>query len=88
MQIRSISFTSHFLRVLKKLPPELKPEVRKREQWFRENCFDHRLKTHPLGGKLNGFWSFSITHKYRIMFYFRKKDTVDFVDIGSHNIYR
>jgi mRNA-degrading endonuclease YafQ of YafQ-DinJ toxin-antitoxin module len=88
MQIRSIRFTSHFLRALKKLPVELKPEVRKREQWFRLNCFDPRLKTHPLSGRLEGCWSFSITRKHRIMFSFARKDIVDFIDIGDHDIYR
>jgi mRNA-degrading endonuclease YafQ of YafQ-DinJ toxin-antitoxin module len=88
MQIHTICFTSHFLRALKKLPVELKPEIRKREQWFRANCFDARLKTHALSGKLDGFWAFSITHKHRVMFAFHKKDSVDFVDVGDHDIYR
>lgn len=72
---------------MKKLPSSLTQEVRLREGWFRENCFDPRLKTHKLKGKHQDLWSFSITIKYRIVFRFVGSEEVYFIDVGDHSIY-
>jgi len=63
-------------------------EAEKRQKIFRIDPFDPRLKTHKLTGKLNDFWSFSITQKYRIMFKFLGNKEVLFLKAGTHNIYR
>lgn len=88
MQIQEIWYSEHFHRALKKLPPELKPEIRKREKIFKANCFDTRLKTHKLSGRLKNYWSFSITHSYRVVFQFLGKKKVGFIDVGDHSIYQ
>ncbi|MDP2665246.1 MAG: type II toxin-antitoxin system mRNA interferase toxin, RelE/StbE family [bacterium] len=88
MRILRIYYTTHFNRAYKKFPNDLKPQVREREQWFRADCFDSRLETHKLGGKLKGFWAFSITKKYRILFAFEGNAETTFLDIDDHDLYR
>lgn len=88
MRVSRIYYTKHFNRALKKFPSDLKPQVREREQWFRSDCFDQRLETHKLSGKLKGSWSFSITQKYRILFIFEENNIVTFLDIDDHDLYR
>jgi len=58
-----------------------------KENIFRENPFDSRLKTHKLHGDLAGRWAFSISFSHRIIFTFADKKTVRFHDIGGHDIY-
>ncbi len=55
---------------------------------FRSDPFDPRIKTHKLKGNLSEYWSFSISYGYRILFRFIDKETVFFIDIGSHDIYK
>jgi len=59
----------------------------KKENVFRVNPFDSRLKTHKLHGQLKNQWSFSIDGKYRIIFEFEESDII-FLDVGDHDIYR
>lgn len=76
-----------FIRQYKKLPKTLKKLAQEKEKIFRENPFDHRLKTHKLKGGLSEFWAFSINHSYRIIFDFQDEKTVRFYQIGDHDIY-
>lgn len=85
--IREIYYSSHFRNAFSKLPHSVKKQAIGAEQLFRSDCFNPRLKTHKLKGKLEGFWSFSINYSYRIMFEFRGKGKVDFIDAGDHSIY-
>ena len=59
-----------------------------REKIFRENPFDGRLDTHKLHGKYGEYWAFTVKGQYRIMFAFAGKDTIDFINIGTHEIYK
>ena len=88
MRIRNIYYSSHFSRVFKKLDPKMQQEAVKKEKMFRNDCFDARLRTHKLKGRLEGYWSFSVTHSYRILFEFINDKDVGFVDIGNHSIYQ
>ncbi len=55
---------------------------------FTKDPFDPRLKTHKLHGKFDGYFSFSINNKYRIIFYYAENDKdVKFYTIGTHDIY-
>ena len=83
-----IRYTSTFDKHYKKLPPPIKHQAPQREIIFRKNPMDPRLKTHALTGKLKGYYAFSITHQYRIMFVFEPDGSVTFIDVGTHNIYR
>ena len=88
MQIKQISYSSHFLRNLKKLPKDQKEILSKRQIIFKKDCFDPRLKTHKLTGKLKDYRSFSITHSFRVLFVFQGNGKVGFIDVGGHSIYR
>lgn len=87
MEIKSIAYGSHFLRSLKKLPWEIQVKAADRELVFCKNCFAPGLKTHKLGGKWEGCWSFSVDYSYRILFRFAKGNQVEFLNIGDHSIY-
>ena len=84
-----IIYSSKFAREYKKLPLSIKLLAEKREEIFRQNPFNPRLKTHKLKGQLKNFLSFSIGRKYRIIFEFSKdKNIVYFHSTGSHDIYQ
>ncbi len=76
-----------FIRQFKKLPPEIKKSAVQKENIFRQNPFDPRLKTHKLQGELEGFWSFSVSYSHRIIFDFTDQETVQFYMIGDHDVY-
>lgn len=86
--VKKIQYSTLFERSLRKLSPDLLEEVQKREKLFRGDCFHPKLSTHKLKGKHKDLWSFSITHKHRIVFRFLSGDTVYFIDVGDHSIYR
>jgi len=76
-----------FIRQYKKLPKNIQKAAQEKETIFRQNPFDPRLKTHKLKGALEGFWSFSLNHSYRIIFDFQDEQVVRFYQIGNHDIY-
>lgn len=83
-----IYYSSKFAKEYRKLPKKIKSLAEKREQIFRLNPLDPRLKTHKLSGKLQEFWSFSIDYQHRIIFEFLDSKTVWFLSVGTHQIYR
>ena len=82
-----IFYLSKFIKQYKKLPANIKKLAEEKEKIFRQDPFDYRIKTHKLHGELQGFWSFSINHKYRIIFDFLDKKTIRFYSVGSHDVY-
>lgn len=82
-----IIYLPRFTREFKKLPKDVKAAAYEKEQWFRLDPFNARLKTHKLHGALEGFWACSITYHVRLIFDFHDKHTVRFYSIGSHDIY-
>lgn len=84
-----IIYSSKFAREYKRLPNSVKDIAEEQEILFRKNPFNPKLKTHKLKGRLSGFLSFSIDHKYRIIFEFSKnKNTIYFHSAGDHDIYQ
>ncbi len=84
-----IIYGSKFVREYKKVPATIKILAEKQETIFRKNPFDPRLKNHKLKGRLNGFMSFSIGYKYRIIFELTDdKKTAYFHSTGDHDIYQ
>ena len=83
-----IIYSSKFAREYKKLPEQVKKLAEELEPIFRKDPFDPKLKTHKLKGRLQGFLSFSIGYKYRIIFELSPdKKTVHFHSVGDHDIY-
>lgn len=83
-----IRASSGFRKSYKKLPKNIKDRAKEKEKIFRNNPFDARLYTHKLHGKYKNYWAFTIVSRYRIMFAFVESEIIDFVDIGTHEIYR
>lgn len=82
-----IYYSSKFEREYRRLPEKIKVAAQEKEWQFRNNIFDHALDTHKLGGRLKGFWAFSIDQKHRIIFEFAKNDVIWFHSVGDHSIY-
>ncbi|MDP2585695.1 MAG: type II toxin-antitoxin system mRNA interferase toxin, RelE/StbE family [Candidatus Levybacteria bacterium] len=88
MKISKIHYTSRFIKDFKKISKDKQRLAIIREEIFRGNCFDSRLKTHKLTGALKDYWAFSVTHSDRILFGFISEKEIIFYKIGSHEIYR
>lgn len=83
-----IRVSSKFRKAFHKLPKYIKEKAQEKEQIFRNNPFDTRLDTHKLHGQYKDYWAVTVVGQYRIMFAFIEKDTVDFINIGTHEIYK
>lgn len=83
-----IRFTSKFRKAYKKMPKMVKTKAEEREKIFRNNPFDSRLDTHKLHGKYKEYWVFTVVGQYRIMLVFSGKEFIDFINIGTHEIYK
>ena len=86
--IRKISTTPHFEHSFVKLPRSIQELAVIKDNRFRLNAFDPRLKTHALKGKLKGLWSYSVNRDYRVLFEFLSSTEVIYHDIGTHDIYK
>ncbi|MBI2175641.1 MAG: type II toxin-antitoxin system YoeB family toxin [Parcubacteria group bacterium] len=83
-----ILYSKKFEKTYRGLTPRVKMLAEKKERIFRKNPFDARLKTHKLSGPLNQYWSFAIDRRHRIIFLFAGDETVWFLYVGNHSIYR
>ena len=87
-KIERIEYSRKFLSSLKKLPKDIIEQAAMKEEIFRKNCFDYKLRTHKLHGKEKNHWAFWVDYKYRIKFIFLSGEEVLFLGIGTHKIYR
>ena len=62
----------------------LEKKFAKQRAIFEENPFHPSLSTERLSPKELKIWSFRIDRKYRAIFVFREKDTVEIVDVNNH----
>ena len=82
-----VRFKPSFLRQLGKLPVLLQEEAKEKIALFEKNPKHPSLRAHALKGKLQGYSSFSVNYKYRIVYEQESKNTVALVKIGDHSIY-
>jgi len=83
-----VKYTPNFFRKLKKLESLLQEEVFEKIELF-ENKENHKtLKVHKLRGKIKGLYGFSVNYDTRIIFEYINNDTVLFLTIGNHYIYK
>ena len=68
-----------------KLPPAVRQRFKERRDVFAENPFDPVLQNHALKGKYQGYRSINITGDWRAVYKLIDKDTVVFVDLGTHS---
>ncbi len=83
-----VRFKPSFIREFKKLPTELQEEAFERIELFKDPNNHQSLKVHKLKGRLKDFYSFSVTYSHRIVFTYEDKNTVTFLSIGDHSIYK
>jgi len=62
----------------------LEKKFKKQKEIFEKNSFHPSLETELLEPKKLRFWSFRIDKKYRAIFIFRTKDTIEIIDINNH----
>ncbi len=84
----NIVYSEKFISQFESLNSKTQKIAEKKIELFKENQKNPSLKTHKLNGVLDGYLSFSIDYKIRIIFEYGKKDTVHFLKIGDHDIYR
>lgn len=87
-KIREVKYSTKFLKHVVLLPKEIVERAKNKERVFRANAFDPRLHTHKLHGEEKDAWAFWINYTYRIKFIFIGEETVLFLDIGTHTIYK
>ncbi|KKT90636.1 MAG: hypothetical protein UW91_C0052G0007 [Parcubacteria group bacterium GW2011_GWF2_45_11] len=63
---------------------KLKEKFDKQKLLFEQNISHPSLETELLEPKQFRFWSFRIDQKYRAIFIFMQKDTVEIIDINNH----
>lgn len=84
----NIRTSSKFEKEYKKLPMVVKERAVKKEAVFRKDPFDPRLDTHKLHGKFKNYRALTISGQYRIMFAFLPGNMVDFINVGTYDIYK
>jgi len=83
----TIHKTQDFIDNFGKLPSEIKKLYRKQETIFKADWLNSRLHI-KRNKELKGVYSFRITRRYRVLFYFREGEAV-FFSIGHRkDIYR
>ncbi len=88
MKIKNIHYSLHFKKALKKFTSKEQAVIKKKMSLFWENPANPQLKTHKLKGVLQNYWSFSINYYLRVMFEFIDEESIGFIDIGTHEIYK
>ncbi len=83
-----IYYSSKFAREYRRISLTIKKSAEKAEEIFCKNPDDSRLKTHKLHGKYRKYYAFWVNNEYRIMFQFLKNNSVVFINIGTHEIYK
>ena len=87
MKINSVFYSSSFKKSAGKYA-SAREKIEKAITRFINDPFRPSLKTHKLTGKLKQYWSFSVDFHIRILFEFIDKETVGFIDMGTHEIYK
>jgi len=62
----------------------LDKKFEKQSNLFKSNPFYPGLGTELLEPKEMRIWSFRIDKKYRAIFIFREKDTIEIIDVNNH----
>lgn len=62
----------------------LEKKFEKQRELFAKDPFHPSLKTKLLEPHKMRIWSFRIDRKYRAIFLFREKDTIEIIDVNDH----
>lgn len=78
-------YSERFKKAFRKMPKNIQDRFHDRLKIFIENPTNPLLKIHSLKGNLAGYWAFSITGDYRVIYLKITRDCLELCDIGSHN---
>ena len=84
----TISFKETFVKQMNNLEKALADEVFEKISLFKDIKNHKALKVHKLHGKFSECFSFSVNYKTRIVFEHETKNSVIFLAIGDHDLYR
>lgn len=79
-------YSRRFLRSLKKLPADVQEDVAHAVERFSDAKNHSALRLHKLSGRMKKYHAFSANFSYRIIIEMQK-DSVYFLDVGSHDVY-
>ena len=79
--------TRDFLKDIESLPKEIREILKKQEEVFIKSRLDQRLHIKKIKG-INNCYSFRVTRKYRVLFYFRDKEAVFFKIGHRKDVYK
>ena len=82
-----ITYSAKFEKQYRKLSNEIKNLAQEKIPIFVADRYDSRLKTHKLKGIFDGYFSFSLNNKYRIIFKIVDEENIRFHYVGTHDIY-
>lgn len=83
-----IVYSRRFIKNFKsrvKRRPKLHERFDQRVKLFVQDSSSFVLKDHRLVGKLKSFRAFSVTGDVRVVYTRESKNTIIFIDIGTHN---
>lgn len=83
----TLLFTPEFLRDAKKLPQDLLRRLKQKLTLFEHEPFHPSLRSHKLGGSLDGFCAFSVNYRVRALFKLLPNHEILMVRIGGHSVY-
>lgn len=78
-------FSSHFKKSVRKRPRHIQELVLERLELFRIDRSHPLLDDHPLGGKLAGMRSISVSGDLRIQYESLNDDLIRLIDFGTHH---
>ena len=58
--ISIVNVTPDFEKAYLRLPKHIQNLATRKDQWFRKEAFDPRLRTHKLKGELSAYWAYSV----------------------------
>lgn len=83
-----VYYLPKFVKLYKKLPIDLREEVKEKIGLFQSEPNHPFLKTHKLKGSLKVFYSFSVNYRYRVIFEYLSKNEVVLLAVGDHDVYK
>lgn len=86
--IAKIVLSPDFDKSLRRLPTRIQLLLKRKTEWFLKDAYDLRLKTHALKGEMKELHAFSVNQVYRVLFTFLSPTKVQFIDIGTHEVYK
>ena len=81
--ISIVHVTPDFEKAFLRLPKHIQTLATRKDQWFRRDAFDPRLRTHKLKGELSAYWAYSVNREYRVLFRLVGPTEALYYDVGT-----